>query len=177
MSTVSSGGKFNALSVADVKVKYPGVFFSKTCHNKEVDHIGAVIIGEGIEVSVPPRAIDSGDTVPMTVQACLTGPFKFRRGYVPITPVYLLYPPCVFHKKVQLKLKTFADIDGGDEIVFFTSQDAHEIRDNKPRWKFREDTTAEVHQSTGDREVTVNVGHFCFGGLFKCKRRGVLCPQ
>lgn len=91
------------MSVADIKVQYPGVLFSKICHSKEVDHIGTVITGEGIEVSILPKAIDPGDSVPMTVQGCLKGPFKFRRGYVPITPVYLLYPPCVFHNKVSNK--------------------------------------------------------------------------
>lgn len=72
-----------------------------------------------------------------------------------------------------MKFKTFADIKDEDEIVFFTSPDNPDIRDEKPRWKFREDTTAVVHQMVNEREVTVDVTHFCFGGLFRRKRRSM----
>ncbi len=164
--------KFSALNIADVKPNYPGVLFSKTCSRKEVDQEGAVIIGEGIIVSIPRKAIIPGDMVPLTVQACLKGPFKLCRDYVPISPVYLLHPPCVFHRDVQLKIKTFAIIEDRDEIAFFTSPDAPDIRNDESRWKFREESV-EVHVVPRNKEVVVDVRHFCFGLLARRKRRSM----
>ena len=131
-----------------------------------------MIQGEGIEVTIPPNAIDPGDEVPITIQACLKGPFKLTHETVPITPVYLLYPPCVFHRKVTLKFKVFADIESDDQIIFVTSEDKRQIRRDQPVWRFREDPTAIIQSVPGGREVTVEVGHFCFGFLARRRRRG-----
>ena len=131
-----------------------------------------MILAEGLHASIPPKAIPPGDEVPMAIQACLRGPFKLPHDAVSMTPVYLLYPPCVFHRKVSLKFKVFADIDSEDQIIFVTSEDKPQIRRDQPVWKFREDRTATIQADPGSREVTVEVGHFCFGILARRRRRG-----
>ena len=171
LHTVSSG-KFNPLRVTDIKPEYPGVLFSKKCPQKTITEDGNVILAEGLQVTVPSKAIPPGDEVPVTIQTCLRGPFKLPRDAVPMTPVYLLYPPCVFHRKVSLKFKVFADIDSEDQIIFVTSEDKPEILKDQPVWKFREDSNATVQADPGSREVTVEVGHFCFGILARRRRKG-----
>lgn len=142
-----------------------------------MDDKGAVITGEGIKVSIPSKAIVPGDQVPVLIQACLKGPFKLRRGYAPISPVYLLYPPCVFHGKIQLIIDTYADLEATDDITFLTSPDKHSVHGEEPRWKFTQDPSShtEVTFVPGSHQVKVQVQHFCFGVLARRKTSRSKC--
>ena len=133
-----------------------------------------MIQAEGIQVTIPSKAIYPGEKVPVTIQACIRGPFKLPRDVIPITPVYLLYPPCVFHRKVSLKFKVFADITSNDQVFFLTSADKPQIHEDLSVWKFREDVSAKIEITPGCQEVTIDVSHFCFGILARRRRRGTV---
>ncbi len=158
-----------------VKPDYLPVRFSPREFRESVDQDGADIIGEGIRVIIPPKAIHLGNEVSVTVQACLDGPFEFPSDYEPISPVYLLHPPCVFQTEVELKIKVFADIEDNDDIIFLTSQDKPTIQKKQNIWIFMEeaeDVSANVQPFCGGcREVSVSVRHFCFGLLARRRRK------
>ncbi len=160
------------------KPEYLQVTFSSTRYEKNIDHNGGTIIGEGIRVSIPTKAVNRGDTIPVMVQACLGGPFEFPRDYDPISPVYLFLPPCAFQTAVQLDIQVFADVKKDDDIIFLTSLDKPSIVKKQQIWNFQqeaEDVSSKVLPfSDGCRVISVSVRHFCFGLLARFRRKSNL---
>ena len=165
--------------MTEVKPDYPGIVFSKKCSQQTVDHMGTVLQGEGIKVEIPSTAIPSGDQVPVTLQACLKGPFKLPHDYTLASPVYLLYPPCVFHETIKLTADLFADLEPDcQDVVFATSPDKPHIRKKQEDavWKFQQEQ-GEVQcllDSHGNPTATVQLGHFCLGAFLIRRRRSEL---
>ena len=78
---------------------FPGIAFSKACAEAVVDFNGDTIKGEGIELTVPKFAVQTGDSVKIELQGCPGGPFKFPDGITPVSPVYQIAPPFISKKK------------------------------------------------------------------------------
>ena len=155
---------------------YPGVVFSKFCAKQAVDCNGGTIVGEGIELNVPENAIQPGDSVEIELQGCLGGPFKFPNGITPVSPVYRIAPPFVFHREVTLKIEHFAVLESPDDcedIVFISSPTKPKIRKHKetPCWKFRIYSHPEC--ASRGRYGIIRLTHFCFGALGRQLRRGM----
>ena len=157
---------------------FPGVVFSKFCAEKEVDCNGGTITGEGIELIVPRNAIKSGDSVKIELQGCLGGPFKFPKDIMPVSPIYRIAPPFVFHQEVTLKMEHFAVLESPDEceeMVFISSPTKPRMRKHKetPYWKFK--VFGQLECAPRSRHGVVQLTHFCFGGLGRRRmfRRGM----
>ena len=142
--------------------------FSKFCAEQEVDCNGGVIKGEGIELTVAKNAIEPGDSVKIELQGCLGGPFKFPKHITPMSPIYRIAPPFVFHQEVTLKMEHFAVLESPDdceEMVFISSPTKPKMRKHKetPYWKFR--VFGQPECASKSRYGVVRLTHFCFCGL------------
>ena len=154
--------------------------FSKVCAQKEIDCNGGVVTGEGIELKVPKNAIELGDSVKIELQGCLGGPFKFPKDITPVSPIYRIAPPFVFHQEVTLKMEHFAVLESPDdckEMVFISSPTKPKMRKHKDTplsyWKFR--VLSQPECTPGSRHGLVRLSHFCFGGLGRRIFRRGMC--
>ena len=150
--------------------------FSKKCAEKEVDHRGAQVIGEGIKLRVPENALQSGDSVKIELQGCIKGPFVLPRDTVLVSPVYRVAPPFVFHEEVILTIEHFAVLESDedcDEMVFITSPTKPKIREKtgEAYWKFQ--VYAKPECVVRSRHGDVHLRHFCLGALGRRSRRGM----
>ena len=156
---------------------FPGIVFSKECAKKDVDHKGAVITGEGIRLNVPEYAVQSGDSIPIELQACLDGPFVLPKDTVLVSPVYRIAPPCAFRQAVTLTIEHFAELNSPedcDDMFFISSPTKPKIRKHKDEayWKFKVYTkpVCTPRSQHGD----VHLSHFCLGALARRLSRGIL---
>ena len=156
--------------------EFPGIVFSKFCAEENVTSKGAIIKGEGIKLSIPEGAIRPGDEVPIALQGCIGGPFVFPDGIVPVSPVYRIAPPCVFHQEVILTIEHFAELQSHEdceEMVFITCPTKPKIKKRKgePYWKFRI-SSAHLDCTPRGQHGDIRLTHFCLGALGRKLGRG-----
>ena len=119
---------------------FPGIAFSKTLSERILTFDGGEIVGTGIKLTIPQGAIPKGDSIKVSLQACIGGPFYLPKGYRFISPVFLAQPPFIFHKDVILKMEIFADVEE-DELVLVTSSSKPDIVGDESQWTFREEAS------------------------------------
>ena len=116
--------------------EFPGVAFSKTANEGTLTSLGGEISGTGIQLTIPQDAIPGGDSIDISLKACIGGPFYLPKGFKFVSPVFLAQPPFAFHKKVILEMEIFAELEE-NELVFVTSSSKPDIVDDEAEWKFK----------------------------------------
>ena len=139
-SDIDAGNLAALLSNCSFYPEFPGVAFSKTANEGTLTSLGGEISGTGIQLTIPQGAIPGGDSIDISLKACIGGPFYLPKGYKFVSPVFLAQPPFAFHKEVILEMEIFAELEE-NELVFVTSSSKPEIVEDKAEWKFKVTTT------------------------------------
>jgi hypothetical protein len=154
------------MSTCEFLGEYPGIVFSKRRSEAKIAKEGGEIVGEGITLVVPPGALPEGDPVSISLQACVGGPFYLPNDkMVFMSSVFLIEPPCVFHKSVTLSIDLFTSVKNRDSerIVFVTSPTKGIIRGESAQWIFKEYGTPNF--SVGSKSGKIELKHFCFASF------------
>ena len=162
-SDIDAGNVAAPLSNCSFYSEFPGVAFSKTANEGTLTSLGGEISGTGIQLTIPQDAIPGGDSIVISLKACIGGPFYLPKGFKFVSPVFLVQPPVAFHKKVILEMEIFAELEE-NELVFVTSSSKPDIVDDEAEWKFKV-TNTKPKFCDEKKSGMVNVNHFCFFSL------------
>lgn len=119
--------------------KYCDTEFSDYYSNRMVGRNGATIIGEGIQLRIPPRAVERSKKI--SVQGCIDGPFELPEDVHLASPVFLVEctPHSKFLRDVTLRMQHFVHLKSRqdcEEMVFLTSQQTPIKDEHGQHWKF-----------------------------------------
>ena len=74
-------------------LQLPSISFLKPIEIFQVNSLGGVYRDDdiGLQINVPPGAIPSGSILCLEVGMCLSGPFEFPIGSIPVSPILMLH--------------------------------------------------------------------------------------
>ena len=81
--------------------------------------------GHGVSLKIPQDAVQPDQPVKVTFKTCLSGSFKYPRGYRPLSSVYHVSTDTPFITNVKLSMEHFANIETEEQakdMTFFTGQ-------------------------------------------------------
>lgn len=145
---------------------YPGICFLGKPRKFTVDSKGGHFAPPeyGISLSIPPDAVPPGEVQKITIQPCVSGPFKYPEGYEPLSAVYLITPKATFQKKVELRLDHYGRLETDEQasqITFWSANTLSSVS-GKSVYRFRllDGGKFTVHETYGALELK----HFCLIG-------------
>ena len=93
---------------------FPGIDFSSYRSHRTVNHKGRTIRGEGVQLRIPPYAIERGTSLSISLQGCISGPFSLPEGIQLASPVFLVTctPQYQFQRELTLTIHHFVLFSG-----------------------------------------------------------------
>ena len=167
-----SGGKISSVWYTHAK-KYPGINFSNYYTRQTVTYRGDVIKGEGIELQIPGHAIKRGESVKITIQGCIDGPFELPEDVSLASPVFVITPHYQFEREVTLLEDICIHLQSNEdckEVVFLTSPSKPTRGNEGPHWNFQISEN-KPQCNARSRRVRIQVKQFCLF-CFGIRRRG-----
>ena len=159
---------FSSTSICELKpTEYPGIVFSKE-KEKIVTGMGAEVVGEGIKLRVPYGAVPDDETVTISLQACIGGPFFLPEDLEFVSPVYLIEPPFAFRENLTLSIDLFVELGAKrdfEDIFFVTSPVKCDKKSNEAQWRFRTFGSPRFGRGPRCGKGYVDLKHFCFGAF------------
>lgn len=150
--------------------KHRDIEFSSNSSHRTVGHKGATIIGEGIQLRIPPRAIEKGEFRSIFVQGCIDGPFELPEDVQLASPVFLVEcrPTRDLKHEVTLRIEHFVHLKSWQDcamIVLLTSQQEPTKDKHGQHWKFEiSDRQPQCYPNFIHGEVQLTHFSFlCFG--------------
>ena len=138
----------------------PGITLSQYCSKGRIDSSGGTIIGEGIKLVIPDRAIEDGQSIELSVQGCIDCPFELPDGVTLASPIFQVSPHCTFLRDVTVLMEYFLHIQSDEEckdLVFLTCT-------SKPGFQSRctfQITESDLYCLRQNHYVQVSVRHLC----------------
>jgi hypothetical protein len=165
------------------RMAFPGIEFSSYRKHVMVGHKGRTIRGEGVQLRIPPKAIEIGTYLDMSLQGCISGPFCLPEGIQLASPVFLVKctPQYQFQKELTLTIHHFVLLQNREQckdMVLLTSPEMKVEDKDYIYWKldhFHDQPLAQCspYASYGEVELT-HFSFLCFGiRLRRGKLRGL----
>ena len=148
---------------------FPGIDFSSYRSHRTVDHRGHTIRGEGVQLRIPPYAIEEGTFLNISLQGCISGPFCLPEGIQLASPVFLIQctPQYQFQRELTLTIHHFVLLQNREQyedMVLLTSPEMKVEDEDYTYWKlhFSDQLKCFPRASYGEVELT-HFSFLCFG--------------
>ena len=164
------------------EVMKSGIVLSKQKAEQVVNWTGANVEGEGIYLIIPQNAIGPSDSVTISIQACIGGPFELPDDLEFVSPVFLIVLPYHFQSELTLMVKHFVCIQklsDSEDFEFVTCL----IEPNKQQdvlkgasistWKLSPYAQPSFSSDYSQGKIQIMDYFNCFGALARRKKRGM----
>jgi hypothetical protein len=178
ISTSNLPYRHNIIQSSEV---FPGIDFSSYRSHAMVGHKGTTIRGEGVQLRIPPNAIEGGTLLDISLQGCISGPFSLPEGIQLASPVFLVTctPPYQFQRELTLTIHHFVLLQNHEQckdMVLLTSPEIKVEDKDYIYWEFHfcdQLLKCFPHASYGEVELS-HFSFLCFGiRLRRGKSRGL----
>ena len=149
---------------------FPGIDFSSYRSHRTVNHKGRTIRSEGVQLRIPPYAIERGTSLSISLQGCISGPFSLPEGIQLASPVFLVTctPQYQFQRELTLTIHHFVLLENCEQcenMVLLTSPEMKVEDKDYIYWKLcfcDQQLKCFPHASYGEVELT-HFSFLCFG--------------
>ena len=100
--------------------------------------------------------------IPVSIRPCVSGPFKYPKGYEPLSAVYLITPKATFQEKVELKLEHSARLETDEQANQMTFLSAKPPERDSEQHEIEFTPVRGGKFTVDERHGILQLKHFCY---------------